>query len=69
MLCAESSVVSDSLRPHIAHQAPLSVGFYWQEYWSGLPGPPPRDLPNPRIKTVSPASPALQTYSLLLSHR
>ena len=30
----------------IAYQAPLSMGFSWQEYWSGLPFPPPGDLPN-----------------------
>ena len=36
------SVVSDSLRPHtVAHQAPLSVGFSTQEYWSGLSFPSP----------------------------
>ena len=39
--------------------APLSMGFSKQEYWSGLPCPPPGDLPNPRIKTASPMSPAL----------
>ena len=39
----------------IAHQAPLSMGFSRQEYWSGLPFPPPGDLPNPGIKQVSPA--------------
>ena len=33
-----------------AHQVPLSMGFCRQEYWSGLPCPPPGDLPNPRIK-------------------
>ena len=43
----------------VAHQAPLSMGFYRQEYWSGLPFPSPRDLPNPRIKPTSIASPAL----------
>ena len=42
-----------------AQQAPLSVEFFMQEYWSGLPCPPPGDLPNPGIKPVSPASPAL----------
>ena len=30
-----------------AHQAPLSMGFSRQEYWSGLPCPPSRDLPDP----------------------
>ena len=37
----------------IAHQAPLSKGFSRQEYWSGLPCPPPEDLPNPGIEPVS----------------
>ena len=36
-------------------QAPLSVGFSRQEYWSGLPFPSPGDLPNPGIKPMSPA--------------
>ena len=53
----------------IAHQIPLSTGFSRQEYWSGLPCPPPEDLPNQRIEPVSPASPALQADSLLLSHQ
>ena len=39
----------------IALQAPLSMGLSRQEYWSGLPFPPPRDLPNPGIKSTSPA--------------
>ena len=42
-------------------QVPLSMGFSRQGYWSGLPCPPPRDLPDPGIETGSPASPALQT--------
>ena len=41
----------------IAGQAPLSTGFSRQEYWSGLPFPPPGELPEPGIK---PRSPALQ---------
>ena len=41
----------------VAHQAPLSMGFSRQEYWSGLPFPSPGDLPNPGIE---PRSPALQ---------
>ena len=45
----------------VAHQAPLSMGFSRQEYWSGLPCPPPRDLPNPGTE---PRSPALQADSL-----
>ena len=53
------SVVSDSLRPPwtVAYKAPLSMEFSRQEYWSGLPFPSPRDLPNPGIE---PGSPALQ---------
>ena len=43
--------------------APLSTGFSRQEYWNGLPRPPP-DLPDPRIKPASPMSPVLQADSL-----
>ena len=43
----------------VAHQAPLSMEFSRQEYWSGLPFPTPRDLPDPGIKPLSPAFPAL----------
>ena len=43
----------------VAHLDPLSIGFYRQEYWSGLPFPPPGDLPNPGTKLESLASPAL----------
>ena len=43
----------------IAHQAPLPTGFLQQESWSGLPFPPPGDLPDPGIKPSSPVSPAL----------
>ena len=39
----------------VAHQASLSVGFPMQEYWSGLPFPFPRDLPDPGIEPVFPA--------------
>ena len=45
----------------VAHQAPLSIVFPRQEYWSGLPFPSSGDLPDPRIKL---ASPALQADSL-----
>ena len=43
----------------VACQAPVSVGFSRQEYWSGLPCPPPGDLPDPGIETVSLMSPTL----------
>ena len=39
----------------VAHQAPLSMIFSRQEYWSGLPFPSPGDLPNPGIEPVYPA--------------
>ena len=42
-----------------AHQTPLSMGFSRQEYWSGLPCPPPGDLPNPGTELTSLMSPAL----------
>ena len=45
----------------VAHQAPLSVRFPRQEYWSGLPFPPPGDLPESGLKS---RSPALQAGSL-----
>ena len=45
----------------VACQAPLSMGFPRQEYWSGLPFPSPGDLPDPAIE---PGSPALQAGSL-----
>ena len=50
----------------VAHQAPLSMGFLRQEYWSGLPFPSPGDLPNTEIE---PMSPAWQADSLGLSYQ
>ena len=47
----------------VAYQAPLSMGFSRQEYWSELPFPSPGDLPDPGIE---PRSPALQVDSLSL---
>ena len=56
------SVVSDSATPWtVAHEALLSMGFFRQESWSGLPFPPPGDLPDPGIE---PRSPTLQGDSL-----
>ena len=54
---APCSVISNSFATHwtVAHQAPLSMGFFRQKYWSVLPFPPPGGLPNPGIKPVSPA--------------
>ena len=55
--------MSDSLRPHglVAYQAPPSMGFSRQEYWSGLPFPSPGDLPDPGIE---PGSPSFQADAL-----
>ena len=49
----------------VAHKAPLSMEFLRQDYWTGLPGPPPGDLPD---TGVEPMSSALQADSLLVSH-
>ena len=57
LCCAQSCL---TVTPQaVAHKAPLSVGFSRQEYWSGLPCPPPGDLPDPGIEPASLASPAL----------
>ena len=62
-MCVSRLAVTDSLRPTwtVAHQAPLSMGFSRQEYWSGLPFPSPGYLPDPGIE---PRSPTLQADSL-----
>ena len=74
------SVVSDSVTLQtVACQAPLSLEFSRQEYWSGLPFPNPGDFPNPRIEPESPASlgladgfftaePSGKTYIQIYSH-
>ena len=49
----------------VAHQAPLSMGFPRQKYWSGLLCPPPGDLPNAGVEPTSLTSPALAQISLL----
>ena len=60
--CVICSVMSDSTTPWtVVHQAPLSMEFSRQEYWSEQPFPSPGDLPDPRIE---PRSPALQADSL-----
>ena len=56
-MCAQSCLFATPWT--ISCQAPLSVEFSKQEYWSGLPFPPPEDLPNPGILPASLASPAL----------
>ena len=71
-LCAcvlSQSVVSDSATPQtVVRQLPLSMEFSRREYWSGLPFPPPGDLPDPGTETVSPVSPALHVDSLRQNH-
>ena len=62
-LCLTLFVPLDS-----TNQAPLSMGFPRQGYWSGLPFPTPGDLPDPRIEPVSPASPVWHVDSLPLSY-
>ena len=57
--CSLSHVQLFAIPWTVAHQAPLSMGFSRQEYWSGLPYPPPGDLPNPGIEPVSLTSLAL----------
>ena len=55
--CSATSVVPNSATPWTAaRQAALSMGVSRQESWSGLPCPPPGDLPDPGIKPVSPVS-------------
>jgi len=60
--------------------APLSMGFFRQEYWSGLSCPPPGDLPDPRTEPASLTSPALagrffttsttwEAYEVVLGHK
>ena len=54
LLLFSCKVVSESVTSWtVAHQAPLSMEFPRQEYWSGLPFPSPGDLPDPGIKPVS----------------
>ena len=60
MCVLSRSVVSNSASPWtVAHQAPLSMGFSRQEYWSGLPFPSPGDLPDPGIESESPVMQAV----------
>ena len=51
----------------VAHQAPLSMAFFRQDYWSGLPCSPPGYLPNPGIETMLLMFPALAGSSLPLA--
>ena len=67
--CSVTLVVSDSATlGTVACQAPLSMEFSRQVYWSELPCPFPGDLLDPGVEPELPKSPALQVNSLLLSH-
>ena len=61
-LCGHAQLCPTLCPWTVARQAPLSMGFSRQKYWSGLPFPSPGDLPDPGIE---PRSPALQKDSLL----
>jgi len=67
-VCAQSLQLCPTLATPwtVACCTPLTMGFFRQKYWIGLPFSPPRDLPDPEIK---PTSPALQVDSLLLSYQ
>ena len=67
-VCAVLCLVTHVTPGTVALQTPLSVGFSRQEYWSGLPFPPPGDLPDPGTEPKSPVSSALQADPLPLSH-
>ena len=57
-LCALLVMSGSATLWTVAYQASLSMEFSRQKYWSGLPLPPPGDLPNPRIEPPSLGSPA-----------
>ena len=58
-MCALNHVQLFAIPWTVIHQAPLSMEFSGQEYWSALPFPTPGDPPDPRIKLTSLAFPAL----------
>ena len=61
-MCAESLQLQPTLcnpMDNITRQGPLSMGFFRKEYWSGLPCPPPGDIPDPGIEQATLTSPAL----------
>ena len=58
-MCMISCVPLSAASCAVTLQTPLSMEFSRQEYWSGLPFPPPGDLPDPGTGPMSPVSPAL----------
>ena len=69
-VCAQSlSCVQLFVTPWtVSHQAPLSMEFSRQEYWSGLPFPSPGDLPDPATELLSPASPAFTSRYVIAEY-
>ena len=68
-VCVCVCMLSQAVMPNslqLTYQAPLSMGFPRQEYWSRWPFPSPKDLPDPGIE---PKSPTLQADALPLSHQ
>ena len=63
-LVVQSCLTNSTTLWTIARQVPLSLGFFRQEYWNGLPFPPPGYLPNP---VMEPASPELQYYVFFIN--
>ena len=53
--CLATKSCPTLVTPSIVLQDPLSMGYPSQEFWSGLPFPSPGDLPDPGIKSMSPA--------------
>ena len=68
LVCSVTKLYTTATAWTVAHQAPLSVQFSRQEYWSELPFSSSGNLPNPEIKSSFPVSPVLQADSLPLSH-
>ena len=68
MMCVLSHVRLFATLWTVAHQAPLSMGYSRQEYWSGLPFPPPRGLSLSGIKLASPVSPYHREILYMLSN-
>ena len=66
-VCVLSHVRLFAIPWTVAHQAPLSIGSPGQEYWSGLPCPPPGSLSDPGTKPSCPMSPALASRFLTTS--
>ena len=71
VLLFSRQVVSDTVETPltVARQAPLSMAFSRQEYWSGLPCPPPRDLPDSGIEPECPTWQADSLFTIIVYYR